>query len=105
MIRRVPKNKGLIKLILIIIIGIIILSYFGFNIQSIVESPESQSNLGYIWGLVVTAWTNYLMQPVTYFWNNIFIDLLWSAFVSNFDRIKNGEPTDFELSTPAVQYN
>jgi hypothetical protein len=102
---RINKQQGLIKLIIIIIIAIIILSYFGFDLQAIVESPESQGNLGYVWGLLASLWNNYLMQPVLYFWNNIFIDLLWETFISNFERIKAGEATDFELNTPSVELN
>ena len=97
------SKGGLVKLIILIVIGIIILSYFGFDLRSIIESPPSESNLGYVRGLLVSAWTNYLMQPVTYFWNNIFIDLLWRTFVSNFERLRDGEQTDFELNTPAVE--
>jgi hypothetical protein len=34
-----------------------------------------------------------------YFWNNIFLDLLWSAFIKNMDLIKQGQsPTNFETN-------
>ena len=90
-------------MIIVIIIAIIVLSYFGFDLQAIVESPETQGNLGYVWGLATLLWTDYLMQPVLYFWNNIFINLLWETFVSNLERIRDGEPTNFELNTPSVE--
>ena len=99
----INRQRGLIKLIIIIIIAIIVLSYFGFDLRSIVEAPQTQDNLGYVWGFVVSIWDNYLKGPILYFWNNIFIDLLWETFVSNFERIKAGEPTDFELNTPFVE--
>jgi len=101
----INQKSGLIKTVLLIIIAIIILSYFGFDLRAIVEAPETQGNLGYVWGLLVTLWNNYLMQPAIYFWNNIFIDLLWEAFISNFERIRDGEPTDFDLNTPSVELN
>jgi len=65
-------QKGFIKLILIIIIVIIVLSYFGFNLRSIIEAPATQENLSYAWGLVVGVWNDYLAAPVAYVWHTIF---------------------------------
>ncbi len=98
----IRHNTGFIKLIIIIIIIILVLSYFNIDIRGIVESPQSQSNLQYVWGWVVLVWNNYLANPVLYFWNNIFIDLLWESFVDNLERIKQGQPHDFDLNAPRV---
>jgi len=99
-----PKNNaGLVRLILIILILILVLSYFNVDIRSIVEAPQTQDNLGYVFGWVILVWDEYLSTPVLYFWNNIFIDLLWESFVSNMERIKRGEPHDFELYAPRVE--
>jgi len=96
------NEKGFIKWLVIILIAVIILSYFGFNLRAIVESDLTQNNLGYLWGLGVTVWNNYLSVPILYFWNNIFLDLLWSSFVENMNRIKNGQPTTIEELAPAI---
>jgi len=99
----IRNNKGgFIKWIIIFIIFIIIISYFGLDLRAIVESPQTQGNLGYVWSLVAGVWNNYLANPVLYFWNNIFIDLLWESFVDNLERIKAGQPNDFELMAPQV---
>ena len=96
-------NKGfIIKFVLVLIALILILSFFGIDLQSVVESPQSQKNITYIVGLGKIVWDNYLSKPILYFWQNIFIDLLWESFVSNLERIKRGEPTDFELWAPIV---
>lgn len=52
------KQAGLIKLIVIVIVAIIILSYLGINIQKIAESDAGKANFGYVWGLCqqVGAW-------------------------------------------------
>ncbi|MBU4479853.1 hypothetical protein KKG48_00205 [Patescibacteria group bacterium] len=99
------NQSGFIKWILIIIIAIIILSYFNFDLRAIVESPETQGNLGYAWGLVVIVWDDYLAGPILYLWNDIFIDLLWDSFVDNLERIKGGEPTTIEELSPAPLTN
>lgn len=73
-------NRGIIKTILIIVIGVVILSYFGFNIREIVENPTTQSNLSYVWNMAVSVWKNYLEVSVMYIWQNIFIDLILPMF-------------------------
>ena len=97
------KNKqggiSLLGIIIIVIIAIIVMSHFGISIQSNVESPQAQSNLSYVWGGVTHIWTTYLQAPILYFWNNIFIALLWNGFVHNMTLLGNGHPPiDFNLN-------
>lgn len=96
------KRGFIIKTILIIIALILIMSFLSFDIESIVESPQSQKNIAYVVGLGTLVWDKFLSKPVLYFWQNIFIDLLWESFVSNMERIKQGEPTDLQLMAPYV---
>jgi len=96
------QQGGFVKFIILIIIAIIVFSYFGFDIKGVVESPRTQENLSYVWSFVLSIWTNYLSEPILYFWNSIFIDILWESFVSNMERLKEGQPTDLELLTPDV---
>ena len=95
-------NTGLIRWVLLIIVLIIVLSYFNFDIRAIVEAPLTQSNLQYVSGWVAFIWSNYLSSPVLYFWHNIFIDLLWNSFVENLERIKRGEAHSFQINAPQV---
>lgn len=62
----VANNKGLIKTIIIIVIALIILGYFGFNIGDIINSPTVQANLHIVWDIIVKIWNNYLAGPVLY---------------------------------------
>ncbi|MEX0933758.1 MAG: hypothetical protein WD003_00665 [Candidatus Paceibacterota bacterium] len=96
------KNKGLIKLIILIVLGVLVLSYFNFDIKSFIDQPTTQKNIEYIVEGAKYVWNEHLASPVLYFWNNIFIDLLWSSFVDNLERIKVGEPHDFELNAPVI---
>ena len=102
LINNPKKQSGFIKFIIIIIIAIIILSYFGFNLRAIVESPTTQGNLGYVWGGVVFVWDTWLVGPVSYLWNDIFINLLWDSFIDNMKKIKAGEPTTIEELAPST---
>ena len=77
----------MIKWIIILIILILVLSYFGINIQQVVNSPTSQSNISYVWSGVTYVWNNYLSVPFTYLWNNVG-QTLWNAFTQGLQNIK-----------------
>lgn len=75
---RIKNNQqGFIKYIILIVIAILILSYFGFDIKQTVESDQSRSNLSYVWGLVTYVWDHFLAGPVLWIWNTIVIGILW----------------------------
>lgn len=94
------RKGGLIKLIILIIIGVIALSYFNIDVRGIIEAPQTQQNFQYIGDQIELVWDQYLADPVLYFWNNIFIDLLWDSFVENMERIKEGRPTELQENSP-----
>lgn len=94
------SQGGFLKLIIIIVIGLIVLGYFGFDLQKIIDSPTVSKNLTYTKDLVVGAYQKYLAKPIEYLWNKIFLNLLWSGFVDNLERIKNGEPSDIYKYAP-----
>lgn len=97
------QKGGLLRTILIIIGIILLLSFFGINIQSVVESDATQENVGYVTGEATTIWEQYLEAPLTWFWESVFVGLLWSAFVENMERIRDGEPTVLYESAPQVE--
>ncbi len=84
-------QTGFIKTILLIIIALIVLGYFGFDIRGIIESEQVQKNLFYVWSFVVSVWDNYLQKPIMYLWNDIFIELIWGTFVENLNQIKEAD--------------
>jgi len=76
------EKKGFVKLIIIIVIALIVLGYFGFNIKSIVQSQSVSGNLNYVWGLVVTLWNKFLVMPVTFVWEKIIVGIIWNGLVN-----------------------
>ncbi len=70
-------SKGFIKYIIIIGAVILVLSYFGFNLRSIVESDTSKGNFSYVWNGVVQIWNTYLAQPAHWLWKEIIVDIIW----------------------------
>ncbi len=79
---RTPTNRGLVKMIIVIVIALLILSYFGFNLRNIANSPTTQDNFSYVWGLIVHVWNDYLKTPAVFIWN-IFINYIWNPAINN----------------------
>ncbi len=46
----------MIKFIIILVILILALSYFGISIRHIVDSPTGQDNLTFVWNFIVNGW-------------------------------------------------
>ncbi len=80
------KQSGFIKVILIIVLALIILGYFGLDAREIMEKPLVQKNLNYVWNFVTFVWSHYFKAPAIYVWNEIWIDLIWNNFKSIFGK-------------------
>jgi len=77
------KNKGFVKTIILVVIALIILGYFGYDIKDIINSEKVKGNLNYVWGFVKTFWNNYLEAPVMLVWDKFIIGVLWK-FIENY---------------------
>lgn len=55
---KINSQRGLVKLVILIIVAVLVLSYLGINIQKIAESDAGKANFGYVWSLCqqVVAW-------------------------------------------------
>lgn len=96
-----------ISILGILILGailILFLSYFDIRLRSVVESPASQENFGYVKGEATSVWDKYLERPAKYLWNDVFVNIFWRAFIENMERIRDGQPTDAQLNAPTVSY-
>ena len=81
MFHGVGNSSGFIKTIVIIVIALIILGVFGYNVSDIVNSPLVQKNLNYAWDIVQFVWQNYLKVPAIWIWEKIVIGLGWDNLV------------------------
>ena len=99
-----PKNSGL-SIIGILILGfilILVLSYFKISLRGVVESPTAQENISYVQGSSKTFWDKYLKDPASYLWHDVIVDIFWKGFISNMERIRDGQPTDFDKTSPSA---
>lgn len=96
------NQQGLVRTILLIIVLIAILSFIGFDIRTFVESDIVQKNFSYVWSSATTIWNNYLSEPILYFWNNIFVTVVWESFIQALENIKEGENSFGADAIPGV---
>lgn len=73
-------EKGLIKTVLIIVVALIVLGYFGFNIEDIINTPTVQANLNSTWAFVVNIWNTYLAGPFVYIWDHFVVGIVFELF-------------------------
>ncbi|MEK7091586.1 MAG: hypothetical protein AAB900_01225 [Patescibacteria group bacterium] len=62
------NQQGIIKLIILIIIAVLLLSYWGINLRQVAESNTGRANFGYLADLVGQAWS--------------YLGYLWTSFVT-----------------------
>jgi hypothetical protein len=84
------SNRGLIKLLILILIALIVLGYYGFSVRQAVQNPTTQDNISYIWTGTVAVWNDYFKASATFLWN-IFVNDIWNPAISNLGTMKTGK--------------
>lgn len=79
------KQQGLINWIILIVIALIILGYYGIDVKKIIEKPETQENISYVTKKVIYTWENYLKAPTKYISKDIILDKIILPLI---DKVK-----------------
>lgn len=105
MIANINTQKGLsiLGVLLLGVILILVLSYFNISIKAVVESPTGQENIGYVQTGTRNLWTEYLAEPVSYLWNDVWLNIFWQGFINNMERIRDGQPTDLDNAADSLK--
>ncbi len=101
------KNQKGISIIGVLFFGVLlvlVLSYSGISIKSIVESPEGQENINYITGGVRNLWYEYLKEPAEYIWNDIIIGIVWENLISAVGNLRNMNSINLGNFSPDINY-
>ena len=57
------NRGGFIKVVILIVIVLIVLGYYGFNLKDALDSGTIKENLATFWGWIVTGW-NWLVNLI-----------------------------------------
>ena len=94
----------MVRLVLLIIVALAVLSYFGVSVRGVVESDMFRENFAYAWNWTEYLWENHLAGPARYLWYDVFLKVVWSAFLENMERIKAGKDTQIMEYAPSVNF-
>jgi len=97
------RGISILGIIFLTVVIILVLSYFNISIRSVVNSPTGQENVNYVKEGTRNLWTTYLAGPVSYLWNDVWVNIFWKGFISNMERIRDDQPTDFDKASKNVQ--
>ncbi|MDH5442419.1 MAG: hypothetical protein OEX08_02345 [Candidatus Nomurabacteria bacterium] len=87
------EQGGLLKWFLISIAILFALGYFGINLRNISQNDTNRDNVAFVTETSQKVWYQYLSTPFQYLWNDVFVDVLWAAFIDNMQRLRDGQPT------------
>ncbi len=59
------KKKGFVQLIIMLLIAILALSYFGIDLEQAFTKPLFKKNLVFTWNTAKSVWVNYIYNPIT----------------------------------------
>lgn len=59
-------NRGVIKILFIIIVAILILSYFRINLRELFSSSNFLTNLTAVWQFLKMAWRDFMISPLVF---------------------------------------
>jgi uncharacterized membrane protein len=74
---KTKAKQGFVKMVILLIIALLVLSYLGIDLKSTVESQQNKQNFSYVWGYTSAFWDKYCAGPAAWIWQNIIIDIVW----------------------------
>jgi len=100
---RINPESGLVQWIILIIIALLVLSYFGFSLRDLGEDETTQDNFTFVTQWLGFVWENYLKAPSEWIWENI-VSFIWNdLFLANLERLQDGDDfDDIAPETPQI---
>ena len=87
-------NTGFIKLILLVIIVILVLSYFGINLKKVAQSDTGKENFSFVWEMaqkgwafILDVWNKYLATSANWLWHEVILKYIWSPLSQQLDKL------------------
>ena len=62
---------GFVKAVIFVLVALIVLGYFGYNIADIINKPVVQGNLEWAWNLTKNVWNGFIEKPAIFVWNQV----------------------------------
>ena len=66
-----PKNQGIVQLLIIIILSVIILSLLGVSLRTLLTDQTLTENFIFLWNFIKHAWGIYVLPFFELVWQKI----------------------------------
>ena len=80
------NQRGFIGMVLLIVVVLITLGFFGLSAEKIINSTVVGDNLEYGWNLAVNFFDRFIIAPAIFVWKNAF-STVWDAAVLQLSNI------------------
>ena len=94
---------SILGILLLAVIIILVLGYYHISLRAVVETSENQDNIQYVQGGSRSVWNDYLKEPFSYLWQDVWVNIFWKGFILNMERIRDGQPTDLDKAGQNLQ--
>lgn len=91
------RQSGLIHWIALVVILVLVLSYFNIDLRGLVENEQTKENFAAVWGWVVKIWNNYLKKPARFIWKEIIVPFVLEPLKNL--REEDGEPASDDVNS------
>jgi hypothetical protein len=86
---RATSKRGFIGLIITLVVALALAKfYFDWNFIDFFNSIKTSEVFIYLKKFALLVWGKFLVGPVVFIWNFVFVDIIWKTFVSLFDMLK-----------------
>ena len=99
--QRISEKKGLIKTLILIVIGVIFLSIVGFDIRTAVEDEQTQANFSYLTTIGMDLYNRYLADIGSGLWRIFqpFLSVVYDTLINfNWNNINSNIPAAPDLN-------
>ncbi len=66
---KLKSQRGIVQLVIILLIALITLSYFGIDLEQVVTKPLLKKNVVFTWNKTQEVWNDYIYKPVSNIFN------------------------------------
>lgn len=77
-------QRGFLELIALVVIAVLVISYFGFDLAGLLKDSQTRENIAAVFEFIGDLWNDYLKTPAQYVWEEMIIGFIWEDVIKSF---------------------
>ncbi|MDP2593205.1 MAG: hypothetical protein Q8P52_00950 [bacterium] len=74
-------QRGFIKTVIIVIVAIAALAYFGFDISDFLHSEKFRHAIAVTYNTLKLIWNDFIVRPALWVWYKIIVGFVWEDVI------------------------